>query len=452
MKQAIMILCSVMALSTIGCGSAGNPDLGEFEEIEGKTDSVLPEIGTYLNHAEQVRVGELHSLLLKSDKTFVASMKKRCVDPVGWKCLPVELTGSYKFTRSPGNRRFIRLMDDGNTLLARFEYVAGAEGLLSLKNTESKDAEWFDLNLTSERGCTIDSDCAEGAEWCEAGRCVPCSNGGRFCALYCEHGFVDPRNGCFPCKCKVDGPPCEELADSQCGPFNTDDAELVCLPGMRPIVANCPGGEACCVPEEPVNTCESDSDCEFGEEWCVDGTCSACDNGGRFCKMYCADGMVDPRNGCQPCRCKEDIFACASDDECVVAKADCCGCQMGGTSVAVNRDHADEVGPDPESCQHIACKAVYTCRGNPACVDGQCMIVEGRPNPYACEIDDDCVMVKADCCGCQMGGKSVAVNRNFADGFGPDPESCQHMYCKAVYNCFGGPACVDGMCTTLPRG
>ncbi|MBI5498629.1 MAG: hypothetical protein HY907_00170 [Deltaproteobacteria bacterium] len=72
--------------------------------------------------------------------------------------------------------------------------------------------------------------------------------------------------------------------------------------------------------------------------------------------------------------------------------------------------------------------------------------VPADPNPYACGTSADCVRVNADCCGCSMGGSSVAVNRAFAATATPDPATCEGTACAAVYRCTGAPACVDGLC------
>jgi hypothetical protein len=77
--------------------------------------------------------------------------------------------------------------------------------------------------------------------------------------------------------------------------------------------------------------------------------------------------------------------------------------------------------------------------------------VPADPNPYACGSDDDCVRVNAACCGCEMGGRSVAVNRNVADLATPDPSTCMDIMCSAVYTCIGEPACVDGLCALVDR-
>jgi hypothetical protein len=78
--------------------------------------------------------------------------------------------------------------------------------------------------------------------------------------------------------------------------------------------------------------------------------------------------------------------------------------------------------------------------------------VPAAPNPYACDTSADCVMVKADCCGCQMGGSSVAVNRAFADAAQPDPATCEGIMCLAVYNCTGVAACLSGLCGIVDNG
>ncbi|MBN1771421.1 MAG: hypothetical protein JXB32_09180 [Deltaproteobacteria bacterium] len=78
----------------------------------------------------------------------------------------------------------------------------------------------------------------------------------------------------------------------------------------------------------------------------------------------------------------------------------------------------------------------------------KCCVPED-PNPYGCAVNDDCVAVNADCCGCSMGGTSVAVNRAFADAAGPDPATCAGIMCTAVYNCWGAPACIDGLCSLI---
>lgn len=66
---------------------------------------------------------------------------------------------------------------------------------------------------------------------------------------------------------------------------------------------------------------------------------------------------------------------------------------------------------------------------------------------YACQTDDDCILASADCCGCQSGGSSVAVNVNYTHMVGPDPAECTDVMCTMVYMCFGRAACVSNQCT-----
>lgn len=77
--------------------------------------------------------------------------------------------------------------------------------------------------------------------------------------------------------------------------------------------------------------------------------------------------------------------------------------------------------------------------------------VPAYPNPYTCEQDSDCVSVNATCCGCEMGGTSVAVNKDFADIASPYSELCAHIMCPAVYRCIGTPACVGGLCALVDQ-
>jgi hypothetical protein len=70
---------------------------------------------------------------------------------------------------------------------------------------------------------------------------------------------------------------------------------------------------------------------------------------------------------------------------------------MGGRSVAVNRDFADTATPDPSECIDIMCPAVYTCIGEPACVDGLCALVD-RPTPEANCVASGGTLGLASCC------------------------------------------------------
>lgn len=119
----------------------------------------------------------------------------------------------------------------------------------------------------------------------------------------------------------------------------------------------CPNGTI--VPNvDPVTSCVTSFGCKCNTE---------------ACPIWCEYGYEKDAFGCTLCSCV-DPFACQQDSECTVTKADCCGCQMGGTSVAVNKKYKDQVGPADGQCDGMMCLAVYMCFGSPACVGGQCVI------------------------------------------------------------------------------
>jgi len=173
--------------------------------------------------------------------------------------------------------------------------------------------------------CTVDADCAPGAEWCVDGKCAPCDNGGLVCKIACKNGLVAPRHGCQPCECKPDYQAC--MGDQQCAAAEVCDLTgcLSCCPDAAPgspCVAACCGK---CAPA-PTKTCRADADCASGAEWCEGGKCVPCDNGGIACKIACANGLVDPRNGCQPCQCKASYVPCLDAAQCGSGTCDSSAC------------------------------------------------------------------------------------------------------------------------------
>lgn len=70
---------------------------------------------------------------------------------------------------------------------------------------------------------------------------------------------------------------------------------------------------------------------------------------------------------------------------------------------------------------------------------------------YSCNLDSDCVSVKADCCGCTAGGKATAVNKNYENNWKNKLQSdCKEIACPyAMSNdasCFESPKCVSNKC------
>jgi hypothetical protein len=74
--------------------------------------------------------------------------------------------------------------------------------------------------------------------------------------------------------------------------------------------------------------------------------------------------------------------------------------------------------------------------------------VTKNPAAYACAQSIDCVLAQQGCCGCEMGGKSVAINSNYLDDWkNRFAASCAGIACTAMYACGGLRAvCVSGTC------
>ena len=158
--------------------------------------------------------------------------------------------------------------------------------------------------------CESDSDCIFGAQWCEEGACVTCSNDSFLCDIDCAHGLVE-RHGCYPCSCNP-APECD-VPPTGC----YDDAE-------------CTAGEIC-VPSDTTECIPSSCGCEpeTGEVWCTDdcapGRCqpSACPGENP---AGCVDTGCPPGETCEPfvggvcipssCVCDEATASWACDGDC----------------------------------------------------------------------------------------------------------------------------------------
>lgn len=113
--------------------------------------------------------------------------------------------------------------------------------------------------------------------------------------------------GCRTTGC-ADGQRC--VTGDTCTPSSCDCDEST---GVWACTEDCGGGV--CEPSVDV-PCATDDACAFGEEWCEDGACTACDNSGTACFLACGDGeTLLRRNGCTPCECVP-VNACTADAEC----------------------------------------------------------------------------------------------------------------------------------------
>lgn len=188
-----------------------------------------------------------------------------------------------------------------------------------------------------------------------------------------------------PCSCADDcllyGETCCEQLDCpqpKCGPCCVVPCENH-LCGQETWLENC-CWNGVCDEGESFETCPED---------CPELT--PCEQNGGTCAMWtptydqCPDGTFPVADMCESksevcCRVPgpddcQDLLWCNQDSDCVMTNLDCCGCQSGGLSFAINT-MCEQVWQDGMDCEGIACLAVYNCGDEePACVNGQCALV-----------------------------------------------------------------------------
>lgn len=159
------------------------------------------------------------------------------------------------------------------------------------------------------------------------------------------------------------------------------------------------------------------ADVDCGPMSCGSPTEAACQNG--HCELVCSPVACDPTitcdsgfavdtNGCLTCQCAGTAAAdaeCTVDTDCVRVRADCCGCDQGGTDTAVPVGQAGDYDaslmcPSSPSCPGgNSCPADLSAR----CVQGACALVEGTLPANACG--------RADLMAC-LAGQFCTVNAN----------------------------------------
>ena len=70
---------------------------------------------------------------------------------------------------------------------------------------------------------------------------------------------------------------------------------------------------------------------------------------------------------------------------------------------------------------------------------------------FVCEKASDCVAVPAGCCGCDSGGRNIAINKKYVDYFTERLKTkCEGTMCATVVSndpsCSATPDCVEGLC------
>ena len=99
-------------------------------------------------------------------------------------------------------------------------------------------------------------------------------------------------------------------------------SETCCGETHPSFVCRCSGGvfgcyyTDACMGAPFTCSCDTDADCPAGVAWCEGGRCVPCDNSGLDCGIYCPDGFVPPRNGCQPCACNPPACSTVGEGYC----------------------------------------------------------------------------------------------------------------------------------------
>lgn len=77
------------------------------------------------------------------------------------------------------------------------------------------------------------------------------------------------------------------------------------------------------------------------------------------------------------------------------------------------------------------------------------IIIKLQNRKISCKQDSDCIFVKNECCGCESGGSSVAINKKYQQPWLEKidrEKNCQDIFCTAVYNCPSQPKCIKNKC------
>ena len=165
---------------------------------------------------------------------------------------------------------------------------------------------------------------------------------------------------------------------------------------------------------------------------------------------------------------------CDLAESCEAAASTCCECPTFAVPVGSGFD---------QGCSEVECGPMGDCPlVEPACVSGVCELVcaivevtrscdsgfavdtfgclvdECSSAPpagtTACELDDECVQVAGDCCGCERGGSDTAVHADDAAAHRESLECLDNARCPEVDVCSPSvePRCVSGLCRLVSSG
>jgi hypothetical protein len=230
---------------------------------------------------------------------------------------------------------------------------------------------------------------------------------------------------------------CKVLADCIAGlPEDGCAGEFACLNGR--CVYECGPRDSCSQDEDCVLVFDEDICCAADglddyisirrdriDEWnnrqeCLGAACKPCFNCDDSHDNLCLSGecikAVCQSDGNQAhCAVQhKDHTACDSNDECVKASADCCGCENGGSETALNSEFAEAFYNDIQRLcfgEDADCMTVYMCSERPAvCEQGHCMI--------HFETCDDCPEVWDPVCVITDDGSETIYNECQAECLG----------------------------------
>jgi hypothetical protein len=186
------------------------------------------------------------------------------------------------------------------------------------------------------------------------------------------------------------------------------------------------------------------------------------------CVGVVADSVEDDGNSPSA-----EALLCFVDDDCVPAGATCCECP---TFAVTRRDPISRACSNVECpkdgcaenvtarcngdnrCE-LVCKPLACAQGGPPCQYGYAIAENGCltcecavPLVNGCAGDADCVQTRADCCGCQQGGKDTAVLASEKAAFDASLMCAPEPACPGINVCtFDEPTCVQGRCDLVSR-
>lgn len=79
--------------------------------------------------------------------------------------------------------------------------------------------------------------------------------------------------------------------------------------------------------------------------------------------------------------------------------------------------------------------------------------IDGKSSTqYACKADEDCLLIKAGCCGCLHGGKQIAISKSAAKQYDQAlDKQCVDVVCAQMIStdesCQKVARCLNGLCT-----